>query len=918
MTKTIYAFPGKAFFIFLFLCLSVAAFAQNTTIRGSVKDPNGLPLQGASVLIESTKKGVLTDANGNYIISMPPGNYTVVITYVGMQQQKQTVNVPASGSAEVSVDLQSSGDLNRIVIVGSRSATVRSNTQTAVPVDVISVRDLQATGQIEPTQMLNMVAPSYNSSRQTIADGTDHIDPATLRGLGPDQVLVLVNGRRRYNTALLNVNGTIGRGSVGTDLNSLPPEAIERIEVLRDGAASQYGSDAIGGVINVVLKKNAKGTTLFGHLGQQYAGDGGTRQIGLTQGFKLGTQGFLTISGNFRHRDATNRVGDYQGNVYRPFPGNYTPAQFDSVMAIDNALVAQTGFSRKNNMAIGNSQVDNAGFVVNAGVPLSSKLQFFLTGSMNWRDGKAAGFYRYPFQTSQVIADLYPNGFLPVIGSTIRDKSVIGGLEGKLGGGWNWDLGQTAGGNTFRFDITNSNNASQFASGKSAQTEFYAGMLEFNQYTTNLNFSKDLGSKMGLQSLNIATGAELRFDNYQIHEGEEASWKNYAPTSGRVGGAQVFPGFQPANAVNETRTVAGVYIDVESDITSRFLANVAARYEDYSDYGSNLAGKLALRYKAADALSIRGSVSNGFRAPSMHQRYFSSVATVFVTVNGVLSPVQNGTFRNNSDVAKAFGIPSLTAEKSMNYSAGLTSRFKGGWNMTVDGYLVDIEDRIVLTGIFSKTSPVVAALLAAYPDVNSAAFFTNAIDTRTKGLDIVISKDTRLSDGSLRLTLAANFNETEVTENKPLPAPLQADPTLGTVLFDREQRVRVERGQPRNKISLAAAYLFGRFSVNARVTQFGEVASAAGNSVTLDEEFAPKIVTDLSVGCKITNFATITIGANNIGDVYPDKLQKTDYRGRADNSSFGRFIYSRNATQFGFNGGYYYTSLIFDLSNLKK
>lgn len=908
----------KLFLLFFTSFLSLLALAQNATIRGTVKDPNGLPLQGASVVVEGSKKGVVTDAAGTYSISVPPGNYTLVITYVGMQQLRQTATATAGTTTDVSVNLQSGGDLNRIVIVGSRSATVRSSTQTPVPVDVISARDLQVTGQIEPTQMLNFIAPSYNSSRQTVADGTDHIDPATLRGLGPDQVLVLVNGRRRYNTALLNVNGTVGRGSVGTDLNSLPPEAIERIEVLRDGASSQYGSDAIGGVINVVLKKNNKGTTLFGHIGQQYAGDGGQRQIGITQGFKLGTTGFLTISGDLRHRDPTNRSGDYQGNVYKAFPGNYTPAQFDSVIAIDQPLVQQNNFSRKNNMGIGNSRLDNAGFVVNAGIPLSNRTQFFATGSMNWRDGQAAGFYRYPYQTSQVIAELYPNGFLPLINSNIRDKSVIAGVEGKTSGGWNWDASQTAGGNSFRFDITNSNNASQFALGKAAQTEFYAGTLKFYQYVSNVNFSKDLGAKAGMRSLNLATGAELRFDNYQIEAGEEASWKNYAPTSGKVGGAQVFPGFQPVNAVNETRTVAGAYVDLESDVTDKFLANVAGRYEYYSDFGSNVAGKLALRYKVADALSFRGSVSNGFRAPSMHQRYFSSVATVFVNVNGVLSPVQNGTFRNSSDVAKAFGIPSLTAEKSLNYSAGLTSKLKGGWNITADVYLINIKDRIVLTGTFSKSSSVVANLLSAYPDINSVAFFSNAIDTRTKGLDVVVSRDMRLDKSSLRLTLAANFNKTEVTKNKPLPTPLQADASLGNVLFDREQRVRIERGQPRNKISLALNYLLGRFSVNGRATRFGIVESASANSLLLDEKFDPRIVTDLSLGYKISSFATFTIGANNIGDVYPEKLQKVDYRGRVDNSSFGRFVYSRNATQFGFNGGYYYTSIVMELSNLIK
>jgi iron complex outermembrane receptor protein len=901
MMKTANTMFAKALLIFLSLFFSTIVFAQNTTIRGTVKDPNGLPLQGASVVVEGTKKGVLTDANGNYTISLPPGNYTVIITYVGMQQQKQTVDASAGSASEVSFDMQSGGDLNRIVIIGSRSATVRSNTQTAVPVDVISVRDLQATGQVEPTQMLNMVAPSFNSSRQTVADGTDHIDPATIRGLGPDQVLVLVNGRRRYNTALLNVNGTVGRGSVGTDLNSIPPEAIERIEVLRDGASSQYGSDAIAGVINIVLKKNNAGTTLFGHYGKYYAGDGENEQIGLTQGLKLGSKGgFVTISGDYRHRDATNRVGDYAGRVY---------ITNDSLR--DEQIIQERGFSRKNNMAIGQSKLKNGGFVVNGGLPFSSTTQLFFTGSMNWRDGSAAGFYRYPSQTSQVIAALYPDGFLPVINSDINDKSAILGMEGKAGS-WNWDISQTAGGNSFAFYITNTNNASQFALGANAPTEFDAGQLKFNQYVSNVNLSRDFGNSLGFKSFNLATGAELRFDNYQIIAGEEGSYLNYAPTSGKVGGAQVFPGFQPANAVNKTRTVTGIYVDGEADITERFLVNAAARFENYSDFGSNVAGKLALRFKAADIITLRGSVSNGFRAPSMHQRYFSAVSTVFISNGTTLVPVQNGTFNNESDVAKAFGMPSLKAEKSTNISGGITSRFKG-FNLTIDAYIVDITDRIVLTGAFTKASPVVAALLAAYPDINSAAFFTNAIDTRTKGIDVVLSRTARLGKANLTGTIAANFNKTKVTESRPLPEQLKGDPTLAEgVLFDREQRARIELGQPRDKMTFSLMYAVNKLTVNGRLTRFGPVASADRVNPALDESFDPRTVVDLSMAYRIGGFATVTIGANNIGNVYPEKLQQYG------NTSLGRFIYSRNATQFGFNGGYYYTSFQFDISNLKK
>jgi iron complex outermembrane receptor protein len=354
--------------------------------------------------------------------------------------------------------------------------------------------------------------------------------------------------------------------------------------------------------------------------------------------------GYFNISGDIRHRDPTNRSGDYTGTVYT----NDVP--------LDEQVIAQRGFSRKNNMHIGNSEISNYGVLVNMGYPFKKDVQFLLTAGYNYRDGKAAGFYRYPKQNTQVITELYPDGFLPEINSIIRDKYLTAGFEGKLASNWSWDISQALGGNSFRFDVTNSNNASQFALKEKAPTEFYAGKLLFNQYTTNLNVSKDLGTNMGLKSFNLAAGAEFRIDNYSIEEGEEASYLNYDPPSGKVGGAQVFPGFQPANAVDERRNVFGGYIDIETDITDKLLLNGAGRYEHYSDYGSSFAGKFAFRYQLLDKLAIRGAVSNGFRAPSMHQRYFSAISTVFIQTSSGLQPFQQGTFRNNSTVAQAFGI----------------------------------------------------------------------------------------------------------------------------------------------------------------------------------------------------------------------------------------------------------------------
>ena len=895
-------------FGFLLVCffITTSTIAQTASLRGSVRDANGLPMAGASVILDGTKKGTVSDASGNYELKVAPGTYTLIVSYVGVVTQRKQVTVTAGAVSENSFDMQNSGDLNRVVVVGSRSNVSRSRTQTPVPVDVITNRELSMTGQVEPTQMINFVAPSYNSSRQTVADGTDHIDPATLRGLGPDQALVLVDGKRRYNTALLNVNGTVGRGSVGTDLNAIPVAAIDRVEVLRDGASSQYGSDAIGGVINIVMKKSNTGTTLYTHFGEQYEGDGAVQQFGLNHGTNLGKKGgYLNISGEVRHRNPTNRSGDYTGTVYT----NNVP--------LDEQLIAQNNFSRKNNMHIGNSEVYNYGAFVNMGYPFKKDLQFLLSAGYNYRDGKAAGFYRYPKQTTQVITELYPNGFLPEINSDIRDKYVTVGFEGKFAGSWNWDASQAMGGNTFRFDVTNSNNASQYALKEAAPTEFYAGKLLFSQYTTNFNISRDFGPKMGLKTFNFAAGAEFRSDNYSIEAGEEASYLNYDPSSGKVGGAQVFPGFQPSNAVDERRNVFGGYVDIETDINDKLLLNGAGRYEHYSDYGSSFAGKFAFRYQLLNQLAIRGAVSNGFRAPSIHQRFFSAISTVFIQTSTGLQPFQQGTFRNNSLVAQAFGIPSLDAETSTNYSVGLTSKLANNkLSITIDGYLIDIDNRIVLSSSFRRfnapEAPAVDQILDQYPeldDVSAVIFFTNAIDTRTQGIDAVVSFVDKLGNGQLTLTGAANFNETRVQGQADVSTI--TDPALQARLFARDEEGRIEEAQPRHKISINFNYRVSKWTFNVRSTRFGEVATRDPGNPALDEFFSPKTVTDASMTYKLKNFVNITVGANNIANTYPDKLK------HFINTSEGRFVYSRNATQFGFNGGYYYASLVFELHNLK-
>jgi iron complex outermembrane receptor protein len=881
------------------LLIGISLSAQQK-ISGKITDSENEPLIGASVLVKGTNVGTVTDANGVYTLDVPDKATTLVVSFVGYDSKEITIG----NSTTINVILSDTGlNLDNVVVVGSRSTAVRTSVETAAPVDILSAKDLALTGQVEPTQQLQFVAPSFVSNRQTVADGTDHIDPASLRGLGPDQVLVLMNGKRRYQTALININGTVGKGSVGTDLNSIPASAIERIEVLRDGAASQYGSDAIAGVINVVLKKGTNGN-LGLHFGQQYEGDGRNIQLQLNKGFAIGKGGYINISADVRNRDSTNRSGKFLGTVW---DGNR--AKDDSIQKVKGA------WDRSNNMHIGNAKVKNYGAAINLGIPVGETMEFYGTLMGGYRNGKGSGFYRYPKQTAQVELSIHPNGFKPNIISTIWDKSILVGINNyKKKDGWRWDLSNTFGGNSFRFEVTNSNNASQRQQSK---TEFYCGTLGFNQNTTNFDLARDFGKQLNLESFNIGLGAEFRLDQFSIEAGEEASWKNYDPASGKAGGAQVFPGYQPSNEVDEKRTVGAIYADLETDLSKSFLVNVATRFENYSDFGSAFAGKLAMRYKITEGFALRGAVSNGFRAPSIHQFWFNNVSTQFQQVNGVLTPSNTLTVKNNDPIARALGIDPLKAEKSVNLSIGATARINNMINLTIDAYQISITDRILLAGLFQRTNATVKAILDAAnisQEVRVVQGFANILNTKTRGLDIVLTASPKIGKGTLDLTFASNFNKTDIEKIKGTSKIPEGKLDSVNLQFDRVEQSRIIWGSPRDKFTLGANYRLPKGGFALRISRFGKVG-IWNNNRAIDEYYTPKVVADLSVNYELVKGLRLTVGANNILDTYPDKLQWFNVANNDLTNPFyantgeGRFVYSRNATQFGMNGGYWYLAL---------
>jgi iron complex outermembrane receptor protein len=920
----------------LFAVVALAAHAQKITVTGRVLSAAGEAQPGATVLERGTSNGTTANASGEYSLAVAP-TATLTISAIGFATQQ----VPVQGRTRLDVRLTAAAtDLGDVVVTGSRATEGRSNVLTTAPVDVISAREIKAFAQTDISQVLTYTAPSFQSSRQSISDGTDFVDPASLRGLGPDQVLVLVNGKRRHTSSLVNINGTVGRGSVGTDLNVIPAASIKRIEVLREGAAALYGSDAIAGVINIQLKDDSTGVQTSGTYGQTVENDGRTEQADINIGIGLNGHGFLDLSGQFQNRGYTDRAfADtapliYLGNNGGNYPASATTEQSRrDLKAQDDALVAQNGFNRLD-LRVGQSATRNYGGFLNGAYRLGGGYEVYLSGGVSYRTGRGSGFNRLPNQPAQNNPQVFGNGFLPFINTTIYDQSAIVGLR-KSFGGFAADLSNTFGRNELAYNVDGSLNASLPTTALNP-TSFYAGRLAFLQNTTNVGFSRRFTEVGPLATLNVAFGGEFRVDNFLIGRGEYASYINGGRTAfgaPTASGSQVFPGYQPQDEVNKSRTNLAGYLDLESDITTRLLVHVAGRAERYSDFGGNVSGQVAARFSILDALAVRGSVGNGFRAPSLQQRYFNNTSTQFVsglpqqvlTVNND-SPIVRNAFGGSGQ--QGFGVESLKQEKSTNYSLGLTASAGRTFTLTVDAYKIDIKDRIVLSTSFNRNSPLVNTILGTLP-VSQVQFFANAVNTTTKGIDIVANERLPIGDNSrLVLTAAANFNKTEVTGLNSSSTTINGDNTPGTNnlqnrLFDRQQRTRLESGNPRSKINLSAAYTYGKFGIEARSVRFGEVKTADADPAraNLDQTFSAKWITDLTLNAQFTKQIGLIVGVSNLFNVYPDKIYvdprnnpnnfsvdpATSFSSSLDNSNRGRYLY--NANQFGFNGAYYFTRL---------
>ena len=887
---------------------------------------------------------------------------------------------------------------NTIIVTGTRAAN-RTVADSAVPIDVISAESLTTTGTGDTNKILNQLVPSFNFPQPSIADGSDVIRPATLRGLSPDQTLVLLNGKRRHVSALLNINGTVGRGSAAVDLNTIPALAIERIEVLRDGASSQYGSDAIAGVINVQLKKRVNSgqvSVSYGKyvtqmegvpelLGLQTAGgqpffdpadaaaaangqaaagsrylagnfgreakrnDGDTWVLGANIGIPVGP-GYLNITGEYRDRDTVNRAGyDLRQQYRRPAPGT-APTVFDPRELTFNRLSFQ----------LGDPKTEDYNVIINAGMPLGD-FELYAFGTAARRNGLSAANYRRSFDANGNrdyttitpatapaegnFTPIYADGFLPFIASKYNDRSIAGGIKGDVGL-WSVDLSGTYGYNSIDYRTLNSVNVSL---GPNAPRNVDSGGIRFAQYVGNLDVTREFGFGFA-KPVTLAFGGEYRRENFRERPGEPASYIAgpfalsprattaadcataggvYAAATGICSfpgrnapvGQQGFPGIPASARTDNNRHSYAGYIELDAEPIEGLTAQLAGRYEHFSDFGDTLNGKLALRYEFAPALAVRGSVSNGFRAPSLHQQFFTTQSTNFVA--GV--PVDIVTAQVGSPIARALGSQPLDPEKSLNISAGVTSNPFRGLNITADFYHIKIKDRIVLTenlgssGNAATDAAARAALDAnSFQSIGAARFFINGLDTTTQGVDVVGTYRFGLGGlGNWALTAAYNYTDNKIDKRLNNLGPLASNPNI--ILFGRVEGIRFEDGQPKDKVVLSAEGTVAGFGVTARSTRYGKVIAPTATSLTgfplglsdygPDDVFLrPKWITDLEVRYTFGERLTAALGANNLFDVYPTRLPVGPRANGVGGQNPANQIYIPYSgfSPFGFNGRFLY------------
>jgi len=846
-------------------------------IKGVIIDTNGSPISNAAVIQKETSIGTISDDDGFFNLNTTTKS-PIEVSHIGYL----TKQVPFSTEKFLPIILVATGyKLDEVQIIGSRNKN-RSVKDAPTAIDFIDINKASNSGeQVDVNQLLVNFIPSFNATKQSGADGADHIDPATLRGLGPDQTLVLLNGKRRHQASLINLYGTRGRGSSGTDLSAIPISAIKRIELLRDGASAQYGSDAIAGVINIILKDTTNQLLVNSSFGFHNANsvtkknnsknrfDGETYKLGINYGVKIQKTGFINFSSEIISKNHT----------FRP--------------------------SSLHREKFGTASGANYSLFFNSEIPINKKIKFYSNGGFSYKNTEAFAFTR-PMNSERNVLSIYPNGFNPIIASKIYDQSLSVGFSATIKK-WNIDINNTAGVNNFKYQIKETLNATLE---NRSPTEFNAGGHKLMQNTTSLDFSKY--TKTFLNGLNIAFGLEYRFENYIIFSGEEGSYAAYdihgkvvtktTPTSNlvtyngkvRPGGSQGFPGYTPQNEVDKNRSNFSVYADTEFDFTKKWMVGAALRFENYNDFGNTLNYKLATRIKAFPFLTIRSSFSTGFRAPSLAQIYYNLTFTNFT--GNTFSESQ--LIANNNSIAREFNIDKLNEEKAINASFGFNTKLGKNVTATIDSYYVEVKDRIILSGNFDAKDLGF--------NVNNVQFFANGVDTKTFGVDIVFNWKKQFENSRATISLAGNMNEMFIDKihNKKL--------NKETFFGIRDQQFLLASA-PKNKFNLSLKYQHHKFSgmlsfiryssqklidwnIDSPLSEFNN--STEERLLKSIDYYAPKTTTNLHFSYKITNLINFQIGATNLFNIYPTKQnQFTDSGGLWD------------AVQMGSNGAYFYTKI---------
>jgi iron complex outermembrane receptor protein len=761
---------------------------------------------------------------------------------------------------------------------------LRKKKDAAIATDIIDLNKISTkSGLLEVNQFLQYNIPSFNATKQSGADGADHITPATYRGLGPDQTLVLVNGKRRHQASLVNLYGTRGRGNSGTDLNTIPISAIKRIEILKDGASAQYGSDAIAGVINIILNNNKNSLKVNTTVGFNNANinkdpkrksvDGVTYKVDINYGTKILEKGFLNISTEFLSKEHTSRLGTNLRQQY------------------------------------GDAAIKNVSTFFNSEIPITKKSVIYANGGYNFKNTEAYAFSR-KVNSERNVTDIYPNGFNPLITSQISDKSFSVGLKSNYKN-WNIDFNNTYGINNFHYFIKNTLNATLI---NKSPTEFDAGGHLLSQNTTSIDLSKNFNNF--LKGMNIAFGIEHRLENYEIFSGEEGSYASYdihgnivtpsTPLTNlvslnnkiRPGGSQGFPGYSTKNELKRGRTNLSFYIDAEIDFTKSWMIATALRHENYSDFGNTLNSKIATRYKISPKINLRSSYSTGFRAPSLAQVYYNLTFTNYMGD----APTESLLIANNNPITRKFGIGKLKEEKARNTSFGFSYNPTDNFNISLDSYAISIKDRIILSGNFNSS------LIDS--NIENVQFFTNGVHTTTHGFDVKITWFKKFNQSKLSVNLFGNINSMKIDQvnNKNLDKE---------TFFGIRERHFLLASAPNNKFSLNFNYQKKKTNANINITRFSSVQlidwqinkdlSLFNNSETeriivATDTYKTKYTVDLHLRYHLLKNITYQIGANNIFNMYPTiQDNKTDSGGVWD------------ATQMGTSGAFYYSKFLFNL-----